>query len=489
MKSLPIRVRLTLWYSLAIAVTLFSIGLACLWMVHRAIGNLENEELEQRVRGVRRFLESRPPDETLEHLQAAITADYNVSHGNKWLQVIDEHGNWIYRSPHVAAAYPALALPQQAPADGSTFTYSAESRSVRALIEPISVHGTRYTVQTGMTLNRTLDILFNFRIHIFLLITAGLFVSSIAGHLMSRKALDPVSALAARARLINDRNLDVRLPVPDTADEISHLSTTLNQMLERIGKAFASVRAFTGDASHELRTPISLLRAEIEVALFRPRDGEEYRAVLGRLLDETVKMTSLVENLLFLARADGGAESLALAPIRIDALFRQVADTWQSAMSQAMLDFHVDCPRPDLVLVCNAQGVLRLLSILIENAVKYTPPGGAVTMRAMPASDRIDLSVQDTGIGIAAEHQVRIFDRFYRVAANRDTVPAGSGLGLALGRWIAERHGTELRVESEPGTGSRFSFSLQEADSAPAASAARPRPDSVDRFDDLRIRP
>jgi signal transduction histidine kinase len=260
-------------------------------------------------------------------------------------------------------------------------------------------------------------------------------------------------------------------------------------MLERIGKAFASVRAFTGDASHELRTPISLLRAEIEVALFRPRDGEEYRAVLGRLLDETVKMTSLVENLLFLARADGGAESLALAPIRIDALFRQVADTWQSAMSQAMLDFHVDCPRPDLVLVCNAQGVLRLLSILIENAVKYTPPGGAVTMRAMPASDRIDLSVQDTGIGIAAEHQVRIFDRFYRVAANRDTVPAGSGLGLALGRWIAERHGTELRVESEPGTGSRFSFSLQEADSAPAASAARPRPDSVDRFDDLRIRP
>jgi two-component system phosphate regulon sensor histidine kinase PhoR len=110
-------------------------------------------------------------------------------------------------------------------------------------------------------------------------------------------------------------------------------------------------------------------------------------------------------------------------------------------------------------------------------------------MRAMPASDRIDLSVQDTGIGIAAEHQVRIFDRFYRVAANRDTVPAGSGLGLALGRWIAERHGTELRVESEPGTGSRFSFSLQEADSAPAASAARPRPDSVDRFDDLRIRP
>src|ERR1035438_8515674 len=108
MRSLPIRVRLTLWYSLAVAATMFSVGFVSLWMVHRAIDDLENEELQQRVRSVRRFVESRAPDESAAELRTAITAAYNVSHGNKWLQVIDENGNWIYRSPHVAAAYPTL---------------------------------------------------------------------------------------------------------------------------------------------------------------------------------------------------------------------------------------------------------------------------------------------------------------------------------------------------------------------------------------------
>lgn len=143
----------------------------------------------------------------------------------------------------------------------------------------------------------------------------------------SRKALKPIAILAGETRRINERNLEMRLPESDTRDEISDLSRTLNQMLERIDKAFVSVRTFTGNASHELRTPISLLRAEIEVALYRPRDSDEYRAILHRLHEETVRMTSLVENLLSLARADGGAETVMLSPIRVETLFRQVAET------------------------------------------------------------------------------------------------------------------------------------------------------------------
>ena len=175
--SLPIRIRLTLWYSLAIAAAMFTIGFISLWMVHRAINDLENEELQQRVRSVRRFVENRPAGETRDQLHDAITAAYNVSHGNKWLQVIDEQGIWIYRSPHVAAAYPTLVLPQQAPDAGSYFTYTAESSSVRALIEPISIHGVRYTVQTGLTLNKTLAVLSNLRIQLLLLTTIGLLLS------------------------------------------------------------------------------------------------------------------------------------------------------------------------------------------------------------------------------------------------------------------------------------------------------------------------
>jgi heavy metal sensor kinase len=445
---------------------MFTIGFAALWMVHRTIDDLENEELQQRVRSVRRFVESRPPGESADELRTAITAAYNVSHGNKWLQVIDENGNWIYRSPHVAAAYPTLALPQQAPQNGRYFTYTAESISVRALIEIIEVHGLRYTVQTGLTLTKTMAVLSNFRLQLFLLVTVGLIVSSLAGHFMSRKALVPVAALAYEARRINDRNLDIRLPVPSAKDEISDLSRTLNQMLERIDKAFTSVRTFTGNASHELRTPISLLRTEIEVALMRPREADEYRAVLGRLHDETVLMTNLIENLLSLARADGGAEAISLTPIRIGYLFRLTSKRWKSSMDRAMLDFTVDCPKPELVLLADEQAILRLLSILLDNASKYTPPGGAVTLSAADDGERIALSVRDTGIGIAPEHSLRIFDRFYRATPAKGNVPVGSGLGLALAKWIAERHGTVLKVESEPGSGSCFSFSLKRISTA-----------------------
>ena len=458
--SLPIRIRLTLWYSLAIAAAMFTIGFISLWMVHRAINDLENEELQQRVRSVRRFVENRPAGETRDQLHDAITAAYNVSHGNKWLQVIDEQGIWIYRSPHVAAAYPTLVLPQQAPDAGSYFTYTAESSSVRALIEPISIHGVRYTVQTGLTLNKTLAVLSNLRIQLLLLTTIGLLLSSLAGHFMSRKALKPVAALAAEARRINDRNLDIRLPEPSAKDEISDLSRTLNQMLERIDRAFASVRTFTGNASHELRTPISLMRTEIEVALYRPRDSQEYRAILSRLHEETLRMTNLVENLLSLARADGGAETIALVSIPVGDLFQKVVGNWNDAMKRAMLDFNVEIKGEDLALLGDRHLLPRLLSILLENACKYTPPGGSVKLCAAVVGSRIVISVVDSGIGIDPGQKPRIFDRFYRATNAGNHAPAGSGLGLALAKWIADRHGTELIVESEPGRGSCFSVSL-----------------------------
>ncbi len=477
-KTLPIRVRLTLWYSLAIAVTMFSIGFVSLWMVHRAIDNLENNELQQRVRSVRRFVESRPAHETPAQLHEAITAAYDVSHGNKWLQIIDGDGNWLYRSPHVAAVYPSLVLPQQAPEGGRYFTYTAESVPVRALIAPIVARGAHYTVQTGLSLNKTLAALSNFRAHLFLLITLGLFVSSISGYFMSRKALTPIASIAAEARLINDRNLDIRLPVPNAKDEISDLSLTLNRMLERIDRAFASVRTFTGNASHELRTPISLMRTEIEVALYRPRDAEEYRAILSRLHEETVRMTGLVENLLSLARTDGGAETMALAPIRIEEILSPASATWKNAMSRAMLDFHVERPHADVVVLCDFQGISRLLSILLENASKYTPPGGCVTLRACIEGNRAGISVQDTGIGIDPAYLDRVFDRFFRVPTS-GSLPPGSGLGLSLAKWIAERHGAQLRVESEPGRGSCFSFSLERAGAVvPAIHDSRPAAES-----------
>jgi signal transduction histidine kinase len=227
-----------------------------------------------------------------------------------------------------------------------------------------------------------------------------------------------------------------------------------------------------------LRTPIALLRTEIEVALYRPRRAEEYRATLGLLLEQTERMTSLVENLLSLARADGGAETVTIAPIRVGPFLHGLAETWKSMMNQAMLDFSVEITDEKLVVLGNEDSIQRLFTILLENAGKFSPPGGSVKVRTTVEESRVRFSVQDTGFGISPEHKLRIFDRFFRVAPNGGSADRGSGLGLALAKWIAERHGTELSVESELGTGSSFSFCLQRADHA------LPAKDALSTFND-----
>jgi signal transduction histidine kinase len=334
---------------------------------------------------------------------------------------------------------------------------------VRVLAYPIACRGDRYSVQTGLALDKSLVLLANFRTKLLLLAPIVFLLAAAGGHAMSRKALAPVAALAADARRINDRNLDTRLPVLNTNDEISDLSLTLNQMLERIDRAFASVRSFTGNASHELRTPIALLRTEIEVALYRPRRGEEYRATLRRLHEETVRMTTLIENLLSLARSDGGAEAISLKPLSLAAVLRRASGAWATSMKQAMLEFKVQLPGDSLFVLCDGDGIQRLLSILLENAVKYTPAGGTVTLFAEAYGDRISISVKDTGIGIPDEYRHRIFDRFFRGVPEGGNPVAGSGLGLAIAKWIADCHRTGLEVASATGRGSCFSFSLKRA--------------------------
>jgi heavy metal sensor kinase len=472
MISLPIRVRLTLWYFAIFASAAALLSLASLWMLQRSVDAAAYHELQERADDVRELLSREAPAQSLDQLSGDFAANYDFRDDGKYLQVRDTEGNWIYRSKRMIAQNPDLPTPDRIPHAGQIAQFQQGIHTVRILAYTVAAQGKRYAVQTGISMNKSMALLAGFRTGLLLLTPLVILLAAVAGHFMSRKALKPMAALAAEARRINDRNLDIRLPVPRAKDEISDLSRTLNQMLERIDKAFASVRTFTGNASHELRTPISLMRTEIEVALYRPRDAEEYRETLGHLHEQTVRMTSLVENLLSLARADGGAETITLAPIQVNVLFHQIAETWKSAMNQAMLDFSMEMPGDDLVLLGDSQGIPRLLSILLENASKYTPPGGAVKLSAAVDGERIVFSVRDTGIGIAPEHSMRIFDRFYRATPAGDNVPVGSGLGLALAKWIADRHGTVLKVESEPGGGSCFSFSLMRTSPALPASDA-----------------
>jgi len=469
MKSLPIRVRLSLWYFAMFASAAMLLSATSLWMLHRSMDISEYHELQERAEDVQLVLQHEDPQESLDALQKNFEAIYSFKDDGKYLQVRDQDGAWIFRSRRMMLQNPDLPKPGNIPSEGAQSEFHQGTRFVRVLAYPIVVRGRIYSVQTGMALNKPTALFTMFRTDLLLLTPVVILLAALAGHLMSRKALKPVAALAAQARLINDRNLDMRLPVPNAVDEISDLSKTLNQMLERIDKAFASVRAFTGNASHELRTPISLMRTEIDVALFRPRNAEEYRETLMRVNEEAVRMTSLVENLLSLARADGGAEALSTAPVDLRNLFQIAVRTWTAPMRRAMLDFRMDIPAEEIVLLADASSIQRLLSILLENAAKYTPPGGSVVLSAAVAGPVIGISIRDTGMGIGEEDLPRIFDRFYRAAQPGDPSSRGSGLGLALAKWIAERHGTRISVESLPGRGSCFSFSLRTANSAPNA--------------------
>jgi heavy metal sensor kinase len=460
-KALPIRLQLTLWYFAMFAAAACLLSAASWWMLHRSVDSTEYHDLQERAEDVEALIAHQDPNASIDDVRKEFAAIYTLKDDGKWLQVIDQDGNWLFRSKRMLAENLVLLLPDRLPAKGIEAEFQQGTRHVRTLAFPIQVRGKRYSVQTGVALNKSMVLMSSFRTDLLLLTPAVILFAAFGGHLMSRRALQPVAVLAVEARRIHDRNLDSRLQVPSADDEISDLARTLNQMLERIDKAFESVRAFTGNASHEMRSPIALLRTEIEVALYRPRSGDEYRDTLRRMHEETLHMSSLIENLLSLARADGGAQAIALTPIEVNSLFECIQQSWKKSIELSMLDFRIEMPLEVLVALGDSSSVQRLLSILLENASKYTPPGGTVLLKTEAAQEFIKFVVRDTGSGIAQDEIPRIFDRFYRVRGTSDRHIHGSGLGLALGKWIAESHGTKLTVESQPGVGSSFSFSLR----------------------------
>jgi signal transduction histidine kinase len=252
------------------------------------------------------------------------------------------------------------------------------------------------------------------------------------------------------------------MPVSKTNDEISDISKTLNQMLNRVYAGDLSIQDFTANASHELTSPVSLIRTEVDAALASPRSNEEYRESFANLHQEIIHLNVLLDNLLMLARADAGTEILNYEVIDASRLVRRIGDKWSPSMRQALLEFHVEtCCAPALIRA-DLISIQRLLDILLENACRYTPPGGLITLRATADTERVLLEVRDTGIGISGEHLPRLFQRFYRVDSIRSRKLGGSGLGLALAKWIADQHQATLIVESEVGVGTCFRIAIEQ---------------------------
>jgi heavy metal sensor kinase len=460
MRTLPIRLRLTLWYCAMFATAAVLLSVSSWWMLRRSLMATEYHELQERAEDVQLLLKQLGPHATLDSLQQKFGEIYQVKDDGKYLQVMDQEGNWLYRSKRMIDEGLRLASPADLPPQGTTVEFHQGTRYVMALAYPIQANGREYSVQTGIAVNKSMVLLSGFGAQLLLLTPAVLVLAAIGGHFMSRKALAPVAAIATEARRINDRNLDVRLPIAETKDEITHLSETLNQMLARVELGVRSIRDFTANAAHELRTPLALIRTEVEVALSKPRAAEEYREACEQVQMETVRMSGLIDSLLILARADAGMEAIRFELVDANRLAIEMGEKWKTAMRLAFLGFSVEAAPEQVFVRADMNALQRLLTILLDNAVRYTLPGGAVNLRVACEGSQALFTVQDTGIGIAPEHQPRIFDRFYRVDRTRGTSSRGSGLGLALAKWIAEKHGTSVSLESELGKGSSFRFAL-----------------------------
>jgi signal transduction histidine kinase len=274
-------------------------------------------------------------------------------------------------------------------------------------------------------------------------IAASLLVAT----LLVGRNLKPVEAIIDEIEAITDgRSLHKRLGQPAGGDELARLTTTLNEMIGRLERSFSSLRRFTADASHELKTPLTVLRGGIERSLTHPRTPDDVMEILEETLFEVNRMAEMVDSLLTLARVDEGRAAIHLE--RVD--------------MRETVDVQVDLPAEPLPMEGDASRLRQLLLNLVTNAIKYTPAEGTVTLAAAREKRQLTITVHDTGIGIAPGDLPHIFDRFWRAdpARSRTGDRPGAGLGLAISRWIAEAHGGTIAVKSRPGRGTTFTVRL-----------------------------
>jgi two-component system, OmpR family, heavy metal sensor histidine kinase CusS len=285
------------------------------------------------------------------------------------------------------------------------------------------------------------------------------------GYWLARKALAPVNRMMASAAEITATRLDRRVDEPETADELSCLARTFNAMIARLQRSFEEVRRFTADAAHELRTPLATMRTEAEVALRSPRSPERDARVLEDLLEEIERLTRLVSQLLFLCREDTGIGVNEFRPMKLDDVVRDVVEHMQVMAREKGVKVLLELS--ETYRVNGDKDRLRQLFFnLLDNAIKYTPSEGTVTVRGESFDGQVHITVTDTGIGIPAEHVSHVFNRFYRVDPSRSLEIEGTGLGLAICQSIAEAHEGRIAIKSDLGGGTRVTLVLPMAQEA-----------------------
>jgi two-component system OmpR family sensor kinase len=304
-------------------------------------------------------------------------------------------------------------------------------------------------------------------------IPIAIVLASLGGYFLARKSLAPVVAMSSQAGRIGAANIHERLAIKNEKDELGHLARSFNSLLDRLSQSFERQQRFMADASHELRTPVAILRGEAEVTLSKPdRSQREYRESLEVLHKEAERLTHIVEDLFTLTRADAGQYSLQLQDFYLDELLAECVHSARTLAFAKNISLNLAEP-PECPIKADESLLRRMILNLLDNAIKYTPEGGRVDVACTQIAGGYVLTISDTGVGIAPELQPRIFERFFRADQARsrsDHNGSGAGLGLAISRWIAEAHHGRLELTRSDASGSTFTAHLP-AEPVPATAS------------------
>jgi heavy metal sensor kinase len=448
MSRIPIRIRLTVWYSLFLAVALVLFTVVAIWMMRRSINITVDEQLVDEAKAVQALVSGA----NSSGLRDQIRAHAEIQAGSSLIQVVDESGEFVYRSARLRALNFPIAYPQKK----KFVNLKVRGSPLRAYAVRTLSNGRTFTIQVAEDMDDYIDALDRYRLLLWIGIPVLLIAATAGGYWMSGRALTPVDEITRAAQEISPDDLTARLAVPRTRDQIERLAKTLNAMLQRIQSAFEQMKQFTADASHDLRTPIAFIQTRAEIALRKPRTDDDYREALHEIFGETQRLSGLINSLLLLARADNGTQGLTFRKTDLCDIVREAVAHGKTLAESRHIKWSQSFPESHLWVGGDADALRRLFLILIDNAVKYTPEHGTVGVRVGNSDAKAYFEVLDNGIGIADADLPRIFDRFYRADFARSRDSGGFGLGLSIGQWIAKAHQGTITVKSTLGQGSSF---------------------------------
>ncbi len=449
MSPRSIRFRLAAWFTVLLAAILLTAAIGAWFALRESIHATAGKDLKLRMAAMHGFLEKLLTEQDNVSLQEELEEEAALSPAGAVFRIANS-GKWIYQSGQWNASDPASDLDQRI-----LQSVVIAGKPFRVLAEPFRSGSEVWRVEIATPLEELYELLEHATITASFASPVLLLLAALGGYWLAGRVLSPVDSITRTAQNISASSLAERLPLSGNGDELDRLSGTLNAMLERLGESFERIQKFSADASHELRTPVAIMRTTAELALSKPRTDEQYQQALSCVLRESERVSRLIDDLLTLARAESSAEVLGDEAVELQSLLADASADMQLIAEARQIAIVRDCHATCWV-EGDAAALRRLVVIILDNAVKFTNSGGTVSIKL----DAGTISISDTGQGIQAEDLPRIFDRFYRPGQHRSRGSGGVGLGLAIAKHVVELHQGRFLVESTPGVGTTVQIIL-----------------------------